>query len=228
MRAARTGGVHEHEPLLRAGLATLGLTADDGQVGQLLAYVSMLQRWNAVHNLSAARDLQSLLRQHVMDCLTVVQPLTRHLGLHRSRVLDAGAGAGLPSVILAIMRPEWSVTAVDAVGKKVAFLRQVSGELALSNLAARNTRLEAMVVNGAGFDVVIARAFSSLRGLVELTRHLIAPGGVWAAMKGAVPEAEIQDLPADCELFHVEPLGLPDMQADRCLIWLRPVQQTAD
>jgi 16S rRNA (guanine527-N7)-methyltransferase len=228
MRAARTGGVHEDEPVLRAGLTTLGLTANDGQVGQLLAYVSMLQRWNTVHNLSAARDLRSLLRQHVMDCLTVVQPLTRHLGLHRSRVLDAGAGAGLPAVILAIMRPEWSVTAVDAVGKKVAFLRQVSGELALSNLAARNMRLEAMVVDRGGFDVVIARAFSSLRGLVELTRHLIAPSGVWAAMKGVVPEAEIQDLPPDCELFHVEPLVLPDMQADRCLIWLRPVQQTAD
>jgi len=228
MHAPRTDGVHEHAPALRAGLIQLGLTVDVDQVDQLLAYVSMLHRWNAVHNLSAARDPQSLIRQHVMDCLTVVQPLTRHLGRRRSKVLDAGAGAGLPAVILAITRPEWSVTAVDAVGKKVAFLRQVSGELGLRNLAARNERLESMVADAGGFDVVIARAFSSLRNLVELTRHLIGPGGVWVAMKGAVPEAEIQDLPADCQLFHVEPLVVPDMQADRCLIWMRPVQQSAD
>jgi 16S rRNA (guanine527-N7)-methyltransferase len=228
MRAARTEGVHEHESVLRAGLTKLGLNAEAGQVGQLLAYLSMLQRWNAVHNLSAARDLQTLLRQHVMDCLAVVQPLSRHLGLRRTKVLDAGAGAGLPAVILAIMRPEWSVTAVDAVGKKVAFLRQVSGELGLPNLTVRNSRLEAMVADGGGFDLVIARAFSSLRTLVELTRHLVGLDGVWAAMKGVVPELEIQDLPADCELFHVEPLVVPDMRADRCLIWLRPVQPIAD
>lgn len=228
MHAPGADGVHEHAPALCAGLTQLGLMADAGQVDQLLAYVSMLQRWNAVHNLSAARDPQSLIRQHVMDCLTVVQPLTRHLGAHRSRLLDAGAGAGLPAVILAIMRPEWSVTAVDAVGKKVAFLRQVSGELGLPNLSARNVRLESMAVDGGGFDVVIARAFSSLRSLVEVTRHLIGPGGVWVAMKGVIPESEIQNLPADCELFHVEPLVVPDMQADRCLIWMRPVQQSAD
>ena len=85
-----------------------------------------------------------------------------------------------------------------------------------------------MVADGGGFDLVIARAFSSLRTLVELTRHLVGLDGVWAAMKGVVPELEIQDLPADCELFHVEPLVVPDMRADRCLIWLRPVQPIAD
>jgi len=214
------------EPRLHAALAELGLAADPPQRERILAFLSLLQRWNSVHNLSATRDEAGLLQQHVVDCLAIVEPMARYADGRRLKVLDAGSGAGLPAVILAIMQPDWLVTAVDSVGKKVAFVRQVCGELDLRNLHPQHTRLEALRPSEGQFDVVTSRAFSSLRQFVETTRKVIAPTGVWMAMKGLKPAAEIRDLPADCQLFHVEPLTVPGLHAERCLVWIRPVPQT--
>jgi 16S rRNA (guanine527-N7)-methyltransferase len=214
------------EPRLCAALAALGLAAEPDQRRHVLAFLFLLQRWNSVHNLSATRDLNGLLEQHAVDCLSIIEPLARHAGGRPLKILDAGTGAGLPAVVLAIMRPDWLVTAVDAVGKKVAFVRQVVGELKLQNLHPRHIRLEELTPSDGRFDVVTSRAFSSLLRLVESTRHLIDPMGVWMAMKGVAPETEIRDLPADCQLFHVEPLTVPGLHAERCLVWIRPVPQT--
>jgi 16S rRNA (guanine527-N7)-methyltransferase len=141
------------------------------------------------------------------------------LGLAGVQAIDAGTGGGLPAVVLAIMLPQWSVTAVDAVGKKTAFVRQVAGELALHNLVSIHERLERLPASQN--DVIVSRAFSSLRLFVEQTEHLLRADGVWAAMKGKVPVEEISDLPVNCELFHVERLTVPGLDADRCLIWMR-------
>ena len=209
------------EQPLAAALSALGLAADAEQRARLLNYVSLLQRWNAIHNLSATHDAGELLRHHVIDCLAIVPPLLRHAGGRSLGVLDAGTGAGLPAVLIAILLGAWQVTAVDAVAKKIAFLRQVAGELGLRSLRPQHARLEAMAMTP-GFDVITSRAFSSLRELVNRTRHLISPSGVWVAMKGKVPDGEIGDLPADCQLFHVERLIVPGLDADRCLVWIKP------
>jgi len=216
------GRARELEPLLSAALRELALEAELDQQARLLSYVLLMERWNAVHNLSASSDAASLLRRHVIDCLAIIRPLLRYAGRRSLKVLDAGTGAGLPAVVLAIMLPGWTVTAVDSVGKKVAFLRQVAGELGLANLRPLHARLETGRRSEGSFDVVTSRALSSLRLLVDTTKQMIEPNGVWVAMKGRMPEAEIRNLPADCQLFHVEPLLVPGLEEERCLVWMKP------
>jgi len=204
--------------VLVAAATGLRLAVSEDQERRLLAYVALLHRWNGVHNLSSAHDASTLL-QHVVDCLAIVNPLRRQFGAREVRMLDAGTGGGLPAIVLSIMLPKWKVAAVDAVGKKVAFVRQVAGELGLGNLRPIHARLEGLdsPIN----DLIVCRAFSSLRQLVDQTRQLLAPDGMWAAMKGKLPDGEVRELPADCQLFHVEPLEVPGLEADRCLMWLK-------
>jgi 16S rRNA (guanine527-N7)-methyltransferase len=221
MAFALTDQVRDLEPRLSAALSELGLAMEPAARERVLAYVSLLRHWNAVHNLTSAREGAELV-QHVVDCLAIVGPLRRHAGGRSLTVLDAGTGGGLPAVVVAIAQPQWVVAAVDAVGKKIAFVRQVSGELGLANLRPCHARLETLSPGDGRFDLVTSRAFSSLRQFVETTRHLIEPTGVWLAMKGKPPQAEIRDLPAECQLFHVEPLTVPGLDAERCLVWMKP------
>lgn len=187
---------------------------------RLESYLSLLAKWNAAYNLTAVRDPELMRSQHVADCLAVVEPLRRQLGSgNPARVLDVGSGGGLPGVVLAIAEPMWRVTCVDAVGKKVAFIRQVATELLLPNLHAEHARVETL--RTAPFDVITARAFASLSELTRLTRPLLSPTGIWMAMKGKRPDVELAALPPGVTAFHVEPLTVPGLAAERCLIWLR-------
>jgi 16S rRNA (guanine527-N7)-methyltransferase len=137
------------------------------------------------------------------------------------RLLDVGSGAGLPGVVLAIVCPELDVTCVDTVAKKAAFIQQVAVTLNLPNLRGVHARVEELKV--APFDVVTSRAFSSLVDFVSLTRfHVKQPHGVWMAMKGKHPADELVALPKDVVVFHVEPLDVPGLGAERCLVWMRP------
>jgi len=188
---------------------------------QLEAYLGLLARWNAAYNLTGLRDPAQMRSHHLADCLAVVEPLRRRLGEGAAaRILDVGSGGGLPGVVLAIVEPAWDVTCVDAVGKKAAFVRQVASELGVVNLHAEHARIEAMKADP--FDVITSRAFASLADFAALTRHLLsASGGVWMAMKGKAPEDEIAALPPDIEAFSVEPLQVPGLNAERCLVWMR-------
>ncbi len=206
---------------LRRDAEALGLALPPAAMGHLLAYLALLRKWNAAYNLTAVRDPAQMRVQHLADCLAAVGPLRRQVGTERRlRILDVGSGGGLPGVVLAIVEPAWDVSCIDTVGKKAAFIRQVAGELALPNLHAVHARVESLA--GSPFDVITARAFASLPDLVRLTRPLLAPGGLWMAMKGRRPDDEIAALPADIDVFHVEPLGVPGLHAERCLIWMRP------
>ena len=207
-------------PALEGACDSLGLALDPAALDRLLAYLALLQRWNATYNLTAVRDPGEMLTQHLADCLAVVGPLRRQLGAGTSRrVLDVGSGGGLPGVALAVLEPGWSVTCVDAVGKKAAFIRQVAVELRLRNLAAEHARVESL--KAGGFDLITSRAFASLADFVSLTRKLLAADGVWAAMKGKTPEAELAALPAGITVFHVEPIAVPGLDAERCIVWMR-------
>ncbi len=208
---------------LQAGAEALGTPITEVQADTLLAYLALLQRWNAVYNLTAIRDPQQMLVQHLLDSLSVLAPLDRHRatrGPQAIRLLDVGSGGGLPGVVVAVLRPDVAVTCVDTVGKKATFIRQVAAELRLPNLQARHARVEEL--KDPPFDVITARAFASLADLVRLTRSLLAPGACWMAMKGQHPQTEIDALPADVAVFHVEPLKVPQLDAERCLIWMRP------
>ena len=204
----------------------LGLAVDAVQVDALAGFLTLLQRWNATYNLTAVRDPEQMLVQHLADCLAVVAPLQRQLAASpQPRLLDVGSGGGLPGAVLAIMRPELDVTCVDAVGKKAAFVRQVAAELALPNLRAEHARVESLKLPP--FDVIASRAFASLADFVAASRAQLAASGRWMAMKGKRPDAEMAVLPAQIEVFHVEPVFVPGLEAERCLIWMRPQQVRA-
>lgn len=205
---------------VRRDAATLGLALPEGASQRLVDYLALLRKWNGAYNLTAVREAAQMRVQHLADCLAVVPALRRQVGDGPQRMLDVGSGGGLPGVVLAIACAEWAVSCVDTVGKKAAFVRQVAGELALPNLQSVHARVEALP--GPAFDVITSRAFASLSDFVGLTRPLLAPGGVWMAMKGRHPEGELAALPADVEVFHVESLLVPGLAADRCLIWMRP------
>ncbi|MDM7456231.1 MAG: 16S rRNA (guanine(527)-N(7))-methyltransferase RsmG [Tepidimonas sp.] len=220
------------EPALREGLEALGLVLSDPAVRQLLDYMAALARWSRVYNLTAVRDPAEMLTHHLLDSLAVVAPLRRHLGLptvsvrnsgERSatsvRLLDVGSGGGLPGAVLAIACPDLQVTCVDSVAKKAAFISQVAVSLRLPHLRGVHARVESLAEP---FDVICSRAYASLADFVASSRSALAPNGVWMAMKGRVPFEEISALPADVEVFHVEPLSVPKLSAERCLIWMRP------
>jgi 16S rRNA (guanine527-N7)-methyltransferase len=206
---------------LRSGLQALALPAADEGVERLLAYLDLLSKWNRAYNLSAVRDPQQMVHQHLLDCLAALPPLDRHLqGRPDVRILDVGSGAGLPGVVWALMRPSWSVCCVDAVAKKASFVRQVAAELAISNLHAEHARIEQL--RWPPVDVVVSRAFASLADFGALTRQHLRPDGCWLAMKGKTPVDEMAALPSDVEVFHVEQLQVPGLEGQRCLVWMRP------
>ena len=205
--------------VLRSGAAELGLDLSETQFEQLLGYLALIQKWNKVYNLTAVRDPQDMLTHHLLDSLTAVAPLVRHTQGRPARVLDVGSGGGLPGIVLAICRPELDVRCVDTVGKKAAFIQQVAASLRLPNLQGIHARVETLA---GPFDLICCRAFASLPDFVAWSRGALAEQGVWMAMKGKHPQAEIDALPADVQVFHVEPLRVPGLDAERCMVWLRP------
>jgi 16S rRNA (guanine527-N7)-methyltransferase len=207
---------------LKRGAAALGLDLSACQTDALDRFLRMLERWNATYNLTAVRDPAQMLTVHVFDCLAAVPSLCRHFnGREERRLLDVGSGGGLPGVVLAIAAPLLEVTCVDAVGKKAAFITQAASELRLPNLTSIHSRVERMDPHP--YDVIISRAYAPLPEFVQATRSLIAETGVWLAMKGKLPRGEIGALPKDVEMFHVEQIAVPDLHADRCLVWMRAV-----
>jgi 16S rRNA (guanine527-N7)-methyltransferase len=159
-----------------------------------------------------------MLTHHLLYSLSALPPLMRHTQGRSTRLLDVGSGGGLPGVVLAICRPEVQVTCVDTVGKKAAFIQQVAASLRLPNLRGLHARVESVEE---GYDVICSRAFASLRDFAQWSQNALSPQGVWMAMKGKRPDDEIADLPAQVQVFHVEPLTVPGLDADRCMVWMR-------
>jgi 16S rRNA (guanine527-N7)-methyltransferase len=210
---------------LQSAAQSMGVELSAAQTDQLLAYMDMIQKWNKVYNLTAVRDPQEMLTHHLLDSLSVVAPLRRHLKESGAQsLLDVGSGAGLPGVVIAVVCPELAVTCVDTVGKKASFIQQVALSLKLPNLRGVHARVEAMAGR---FDVVTSRAFASLLDFVSLTRERRAEQGVWMAMKARTAAEEAQALPADVAVFHVEPLAVPGLDETRCLVWLAPKSQVS-
>jgi len=208
---------------LEAAAGMLGLDMASGQRDSLLAYLDQLQRWNRTYNLTALRDPEQMLIQHVFDSLAVLPHVVDILyknTVENALIVDVGSGAGLPGVVMAIMQPGWSLRCVDAVEKKMAFVRQVSGALRLPNLQAVHQRVETIAPYQA--DVVVSRAFASLSDFASLAGRHVAPKGHLLAMKGRQPSEEIDALQrqTDWRVSHIQPLSVPELNAQRCLVWM--------
>jgi 16S rRNA (guanine527-N7)-methyltransferase len=221
---------HVDQATLQAAALSLGLPISPAQAAQLTSYRDLIAKWNKVYNLTSLRDPAQMLSHHIIDSLAAAPPLHRHLqqaGLASARVLDVGSGGGLPGVVLATVLDQVDVTCVDTVGKKAAFVQQVAHELKLPQLRGVHARAEEMKAEP--FDVITSRAFASLVDFVQLTRMHLKPssetGGqtssVWMALKGKRPGDEIAALPADIDVFHVEQLTVPGLDAERCMVWMR-------
>ncbi len=228
----RSAKLAELKLALQRAANALQLAVDETAVERLLAYLALLQKWNKVYNLTAVRDEHAMLSHHLYDCMATVKPVRLKLALSPSvsaqpkssiPVLDVGAGAGLPGVVLAICEPRLQICCIDAVEKKTAFLRQVIAELQLPNLQAVHGRVEKhhAVYPSSKFALITARAFSSLAQFVELTAPLLAEEGHWMAMKARDPASEIAELPSSIDVFHVEHLAVPELDAARCLVWMK-------
>jgi 16S rRNA (guanine527-N7)-methyltransferase len=204
------------------GARALGLALTPRQGDQLAHFAALLIRWNAVHNLTAIDAPDRVLSHHLLDSLALLPPISAIFGERRIQLVDIGSGAGLPGVPLAVARPAWQVTLVDKVQKKVAFLIQARVELGLDNVQCVHARAEEF--KAGAFDLVVSRAFASLEDFVRVSRHLIAPGGWWAAMKGVVPNTEIAQLGAtfpDVRVVDIIKLDVPRLGAERHLILLQ-------
>jgi len=216
---------------LKQAADTLQLTLSDAQQEALLAYLSQLQRWNRTYNLTAIRDPSQMLVQHVFDSMSIVMRLRDATKDHvasgkQVSVLDVGSGAGLPGTIIAILEPDWRVSCVDAVEKKTAFIRQMSGVLGLGNLQALHNRIEMLPEMNA--TIVTSRAFASLADFADLAGKHVAQDGWLVAMKGRIPDDEISELQkkTDWRVERIDPVVVPELDAQRCLIWLKQDQGT--
>lgn len=227
--------------LVLEALPGLGLALSGAQIDALLAYLDLISKWTRVYNLTAVRDPAEMVTHHLLDCLAAMPALARLLtqgGLAADlgqglRLLDVGSGAGLPGVVIAVCFPSVNVTCVDTVAKKTAFIKQVALTLKLPNLAGLHARVEAIgqqagVPPGASdssafnaFDVIASRAFASLAHFAQWSEGALAPAGVWMAMKGKNPQDELAALPPTVEVFHVEQLKVPSLDAERCIVWMR-------
>ena len=209
---------------LLSGLAALQLELSEQQISQLLAYQEMIGKWTKVYNLTSVRNPSEMMTHHLLDSLSVVPALQRYLqgaGLAQgSGLLDVGSGAGLPGVVIAICCPAVNVTCVDTVAKKAAFIKQAALALKLPNLAGLHARVESITEP---FDVICSRAFASLADFTNWSVGALAQQGVWMAMKGRHPADELLNLPKNIAMFHVEQLKVPGLEAERCVLWLRPV-----
>jgi 16S rRNA (guanine527-N7)-methyltransferase len=204
------------EATLRAGLAQLELALGDLQVSQLLDFLKLIAKWTKVYNLTAVRDPAEMMTHHLLDSLAIITPLRQHMT--QGQLLDVGSGAGLPGAVIAICCPAIHVTCVDTVAKKATFIKQVALELKLTNLAGLHARVENI---GQPFDMICSRAFASLPDFAQWSARALAPNGVWMAMKGKQPTDELAALPATVDVFHVEQLRVPGLDAERCVVWMR-------
>lgn len=228
--------VADHRQVLERALPVLGLSLDATQITGLLEYLALIQKWTKVYNLTAVCDPAAMLTHHLLDSLAALAPLDRQLNLLHSaagaqapaggnaakkrptRLLDVGSGAGLPGIVIAICRPYITVHCVDTVAKKAAFIQQVAVTLKLPNLRGLHARVESLTEP---YEVVSSRAFASLVDFTNWSGDALAEQGVWMAMKGKHPADELAVLPTSIEVFHVEQLTVPGLDADRCIVWMR-------
>jgi 16S rRNA (guanine527-N7)-methyltransferase len=207
----------DHDALatvLDQGIKDMTLAISAEQQTKLMGYLALMNKWNAVYNLTSLRDPQQMVTHHLLDSLAAVPAFAG-----ARNVLDVGAGGGLPGIVLAIVRPDMNVAMIDTVHKKTAFLNQVKAELKLTNVSVHTMKVQDLVVSEP-FDVITSRAFADLSDFVNWSGHLLAEGGKFIALKGVAPSEERERLPQDWTVVDLQPLWVPRLQAERHLVFI--------
>lgn len=199
---------------LSRGVAALELALDAATQQKLLDYVALLHKWNKVYSLTAVREPERMISLHLLDCLAVLPRI------NGPQVLDVGSGGGMPGIVLAIVRPDWSITLIDSNSKKTSFLQQAAISLGLSNVTVVTARVE-QYRPAVCFDLITSRAFSDLGEFVRLSHHLLATDGCYGALKGVYPQDEVAQIPAGFVVTEVVPLQVPGLDAERHLVTIR-------
>ena len=200
------------QTILQLGIDRLGLTSENNELLLLLDFIKLIEKWNKSYNLTSVRNKADMARLHILDSLAIIPHL------QGNRIADIGTGAGLPGIPLAIFLPDKEFTLVDSNSKKTRFVQQAVLELKLKNVKVVHQRVENLTDDL--FSSVIMRAFSSIQDIMSLSKHLIAPQGILLAMKGRVPNEELNDI---TEPYTIIPLNVPDVEGDRCLIRIEEV-----
>ena len=200
---------------LKSGLIAMSLDLTTAQQLLLLEYVSLLKKWNNTYNLTALRDEQQIISHHILDSLTLLPYITQV-----QNMIDVGSGGGMPGIPTAICRPDLQITLLDSNTKKTSFLQQVTIELGLKNVTVTSNRVETLYDKKA--DVVTSRAFAELHDFIALTKHLLNEGGYWAAMKGVYPFEELENIPKNIEVYKIDKLSVPGLDAERHMVLMRP------
>ncbi|MBV8872649.1 MAG: 16S rRNA (guanine(527)-N(7))-methyltransferase RsmG [Metakosakonia sp.] len=191
-----------------------GISLTDHQKNQLVAYVEMLHKWNKAYNLTSVRDPNEMLIRHILDSIVVAPHL------QGEQFIDVGTGPGLPGIPLSIVLPDAHFTLLDSLGKRVRFLRQVQHELHLTNITPVQSRVEDFPAEPP-FDGVISRAFASLNDMVNWCQHLPGTQGKFYALKGLIPNDEIDTLPAQFSVESIVKLDVPHLEGDRHLVVIK-------
>lgn len=200
---------------LKNGLAEMNLTLDTTQQLLLLEYIALLKKWNSTYNLTALRDESKMLSYHLLDSLTLLPYVA-----DAKTLMDVGSGGGMPGIPTAICRPDLQITLLDSNTKKTTFLQQAVIELGLKNVTVASGRVEAM--HDKKVDVVTSRAFAELHDFIALTKHLLNENGYWAAMKGVYPYEELDNVPKNIDVYQIDKLFVPMLDAERHMVLMRP------
>ena len=200
----------EKKQLLCEGAELMNISLSDQQIQQLLHYLSLILKWNKIHNLSAIHDPIESVKKHLLDSLSIIHFVKPGL------LLDVGSGAGLPGIVIAIMKPETEVFVLDSVGKKCRFMQAVKSELALENLTVVNSRVESFKPSKS-FSQITSRAFAEASKTIQLTKHLLEENGRYLLMKGSNVDSE------DVENFNakVHSMTVPFASEKRSLLEIK-------
>jgi 16S rRNA (guanine527-N7)-methyltransferase len=202
----------KNRDLLLEGSHHMGFNFSDQVNDQLMTYLNLVEKWNRVYNLTAIRDRDEMIKLHFLDSLSILNYV------NVKNILDVGSGAGFPGIVLAIAKPEMTVTVMDSVNKKTTFMQQVKSELSLSNLNVLNGRVEALQPT-TPFEAVTSRAFSNLKNMMSLTQHTLQKNGVWLAMKSKDVKEELEAF--EKNQYTLIPLEVPFINAERYLVLLK-------
>ncbi|AUX62057.1 16S rRNA (guanine(527)-N(7))-methyltransferase RsmG [Simonsiella muelleri] len=200
---------------LQSGLNAMNLDLTMPQQLLLLEYVALLKKWNSTYNLTALRDENTMISHHLLDSLTLLPYVA-----NAQTLMDVGSGGGMPGIPTAICRPDLHITLLDSNTKKTTFLQQAVIELGLKNVTVASGRVEAM--HDKKVDVVTSRAFAELHDFIALTKHLLNENGYWAAMKGVYPYEELENVPQNIEVYQIDKLNVPTLNAERHMVLMRP------